>query len=153
MKIPPPLRIALIDVLTGFLGLVLLLVLDFRTGIKSDLRWFFIVGASFCWALGFLRGEGPPRNPWFKGLLISSGLSVPLLILSFTGMAFGAADILVAFLVVSFVSICCGVLARRIWARDKQSAIVTFLLLPLGCVVLASISLLPSLMGKLSGQQ
>ncbi len=151
MKIPPPLRIGALDVLTGFLGLVLLLILDFGTSIKFDLRWFFIVGASFCCALGFLRGESPSRNPWFKGLLIFSGLCVPLLTLSLTGKAFGT-DILVAFLLVSSVSICCGVLARRSWIRDKRMASVTFVLLPLGCVVLASISLLPPLMGKLSGQ-
>ncbi len=66
-------------------------------------------------------------------------------------MALGA-DILIAFLLVSSLSICCGVLARRTWARDRRMASVAFLLLPLGCVVLASISLLPPLMGKLSGQ-
>jgi thiol-disulfide isomerase/thioredoxin len=152
MEIPPPLKTGLLDVLTGFLGLVLLLVLDFGTKIKFDLRWFFISGASFCCALGFLRGESPPRNPWLKGLLIISGLSVPLLILSFAGMAFGAVDILVAFLFVSSVSTCCGVLARRNWVRDRRMAIFTFLLLPLGCVVLAAIWLLPPLMGRLSGQ-
>ena len=152
MKIPPPLKVGLLDVLTGFLGLVLLLVLDFATSIKFDLRWFFIVGASFCGALGFLRGGSPPRNPWFKGLQIVSGLSVPILILSFTGMAFGAGGILFAFLLVSYVSICCGVLVRRTWLRNRRMAIFTFLLIPLGCVVLASISLLPPLMGKLSGE-
>ncbi|MGO8734318.1 MAG: TlpA family protein disulfide reductase [Terriglobia bacterium] len=151
MKIPPSLKSGLLDVLMGFLGLVLLLILDFRTDIKFDLRWFFIVGALFCCVLGVLRGEGPPRNPWLKGVLIISGFSVPLLTLSLTGMALGA-DILVAFLLVSSLSICCGVLARRTWARDRRMASVTFLLLPLGCVVLASISLLPPLMGKLSGQ-
>lgn len=151
MKIPPTLKSGLLDVLTGFLGLVLLLILDFRTDIKFDLRWFFIVGALFCCALGFLRGEGPPRNLWLKGILIISGFSVPLLTLSLTGMALGA-DILVAFLLVSSLSICCGVLARRTWARERRMASVAFLLLPLGCVVLASISLLPPLMGKLSGQ-
>jgi len=151
MKIPPSLKSGMLDVLTGFLGLVLLLILDFCTDIKFDLRWFFIVGAFFCCALGFLCGEGPPRNPWLKGILIVSGFSVPLLTLSLTGMALGA-DILVAFLLVSSLSICCGVLARRTWARERRMASVAFLLLPLGCVVLASISLLPPLMGKLSGQ-
>ena len=66
MKLPRPLKTGLIDVLTGLLGLVLLLILDFATSIKFDLRWFFIVGATFCCALGFLRSENPPGNPWFK---------------------------------------------------------------------------------------
>ena len=126
MKLPPPLKTGLIDVLTGFLGLVLLLILDFATSIKFDLRWFFIVGATFCCALGFLRSENPPGNPWFRSSLITSGLVVPLLILSFTGMDFGA-DILIAFLLVSSVSICCGVFGRRTWARDRRRAIGAFL--------------------------
>ena len=151
MKLPPLLKTGLIDVLTGLLGLVLLLILDFATPIKFDLRWFFIVGALFCGALGFLRNETPPGNPWFKSALITSGLAVPLVILSFTGMDLGA-DILVAFLLVASVSICCGVFARRTWVRNRRKAVVAFLLLPLGCVVLASVLLLPPLMGKLSGQ-
>jgi len=151
VKLPPSLKTGLIDVLTGFLGLMLLLILDFATSIKFDLRWFFIVGATFCCALGFLRREDPPGNPWFKGLLITSSLAIPLVILSFVGMDLGA-DILIPFLLVSSVSICCGVFARRIWARDRQRAIVAYLLPPLGCVVLASILLLPPLMGRLSGQ-
>lgn len=151
VKMPLALKIGLVDVLTGFVGLVLLLILDFGTRIKFDLRWFFIVGASFCCALGFLRGESPPTNPWFKTLLISSGLAVPLLILAFTGMAFGT-DILVVFLLLSSFSMFCGVLARRTWLRNRRKAVVAFLLLPLGCIVLASISLLPPLMGRLSGQ-
>ena len=61
-------------------------------------------------------------------------------------------NILIAFLLMSSVSICCGVFARRIWVRNRRKAIVAFLLLPLGCVALASILLLPPLMGKLSGQ-
>ncbi len=60
MRIPPPLRSGLLDVLAGFLGLVLLMVLDFGTKIKFDLRWFFIVGSAFSFALGFLRGETAP---------------------------------------------------------------------------------------------
>ena len=151
MELPPLLKIGLLDVLTGFLGLVLLLILDFRTGIKFDLRWFFTVGTAFCCALGFLRSESTPRNPWVKGLLISSGLCVPLLVVSLTRMALDA-GILIAFLVASCVSICCGVLARQSWGRDRRVAGITFLLLPLGCVVLASISLLPPLMARLSGQ-
>jgi thiol-disulfide isomerase/thioredoxin len=151
MRLPPPLKTGLIDVLTGFLGLVLLLILDFATSIKFDLRWFFIVGALFCCALGFLRSENPPGHPWFKSSLITFGLAVPLLILSLAALDLGA-DILIAFLIVSSVSICCGVFARRTWTRDSRTAIVAFLLLPLGCVVLASTLLLPPLMGKLSGQ-
>lgn len=152
MKIPAPLKVGSLDVLTGLFGLVLLLVIDFSTKIKFDLRWFFIVGASFCCALGFLRGGSPPENPWCKCLRIIAGFSVPLLILSFAGMAFGAVGILITFLLVSSISICCGVLARRAWSSNRPITIVKFLLIPLGCVVLASISLLPPLMGKLSGE-
>jgi peroxiredoxin len=153
VKIPPSLKSGSLDVLTGFLGLVLLMVLDFGTKIKFDLRWFFIVGSSFCFALGFLRGERALGKTWLKGLLIISGLSVPLLILSFMGLAFGARAVLVTFLATSALLILSGVQARQNWVRDKRIVSVTFLLLPLGCVVLASVSLLPPLMGMLSGQR
>jgi len=66
-------------------------------------------------------------------------------------MAFGAVEILAAFLALSFISICCGVVARGIWLSKRRVAIVLFLL-PIGCVVLASMILLPPLMGRLSGQ-
>jgi len=39
VKIPPSLKSGSLDVLMGFLGLVLLMVLDFGTKIKFDLRW------------------------------------------------------------------------------------------------------------------
>ena len=115
MKFPTVLRTVLLDMLTGLLGLVLLLILDFRTPIKFDLRWFFTGGATFCCALGFLRSGGAERNPWVKGAIISSGFGVPLLILSLTGMALDA-GILIAFLAVSTLSICCGTFARLKWS-------------------------------------
>ena len=152
MRIPPPLRSGLLDVLAGFLGLVLLMVLDFGTKIKFDLRWFFIAGSAFSFALGFLRGEIAPRNPRLKGLLILSGLAVPSLTLSFLGLAFGATAVLVTLLVTSALLIFCGIQARRNWTRDKRIVSVAFLLLPLGGVVLASISVLPPLMAMSSGQ-
>jgi len=152
VKPSSPLKIALFDALTGFLGLVLLLILDFATRIKFDLRWFFIVGALFCAALGVFRGKSPSGNPWLKGLAIFSGLCIPLLALWLTGKSFGA-DMLAAFLLVSWISISCGLLARRSWIRDKPKAGIAFLLLPLGWVVLGSMLLLPPLMARLSGRQ
>jgi thiol-disulfide isomerase/thioredoxin len=151
MKHANVLKIGLLDVLTGLSGLVLLLIIDFRTPIKFDLRWFFTVGAVFCCALGFLRSGSAYGNAWVKGLLISSGFGVPLLVLSLTGMGLDT-GILIAFLVVSSASTCCGALARQNWRDGKRLASAIFLLLPLGCVVLASISVLPPLMTRLSGQ-
>jgi len=150
MKFPTVLKTVLLDMLTGLLGLVLLLILDFRTPIKFDLRWFFTVGATFCCALGFLRSRGAERNPWVKGAIISSGFGVPLLILSLIGMALDA-GILIAFLAVSTLSICCGTFARLKWSGNKRVAI-PILLLPVGGVCLASITLLPPLMARLSGE-
>lgn len=88
-----------------------------------------------------------------KGLLIISGLSVPLLILSFMGLALGARAVLVTVLATSALLILSGVQARQNWVSDTRIVSVTFLLLPLGCVVLASVSLLPPLIGMLSGQR
>ena len=151
MKHGNVLRMVLFDLFTGLLGLVLLLILDFRTPIKFDLRWFFIVGAVFCSALGFLRSVGAQSNPLVKAAIVSCGFGIPLLALSLTGMGLDA-GILIAFLVVSFVSICCGTFARQKWSTSRRVA-SAILLLPIGCVTLASITLLPPLMARLSGQQ
>jgi AhpC/TSA family len=153
MKVPSSVKSGSLDVLTGFLGLFLLLVLDFRTNIKFDLRWFFIIGGSSCFVLGFIRGGRAGGKPWLKGLLIISGFSIPFLIISFMGLAFGARVVLVTFLITSALLTFSGVQARQSWLRNKRIVSVTFLLLPLGCVVLASVSLLPPLMGVLSGQR
>jgi hypothetical protein len=118
MKIPHSLKSGSLDVLTGFLGLFLLLVLDFRTNIKFDLRWFFIVGGSFSFVLGFVRGGRAFEKPWLNGLLIISGFSIPLLILSFMGLAFGARAVLVTFLATSALLTLSGVQSRQNWVRD-----------------------------------
>lgn len=140
---------ALLDVLTGLLGLILLLVLDFRTPIKFDLRWFFTVGAAFCCGLGFLRSQGGRGNPWMKGAWISCGFVVPLLILSLTSMGLET-GIVITFVGVASASICFGSLARKKWSGNKRTA-VAILLLPLACVVLTSFLMLPRLMEKWSG--
>lgn len=151
MNISPSLKNGSLDVFTGSMGLVLLLILDFRTNIKFDLRWFFIVGALFCCGIGILRGAGLPRNPWRKSAPIISGFWVPLIVLSLAGRSLDA-DILLAFLLVSALSICSGVFARRTWSDLRPWTSAACLLVPLACVVIVSMSLLPPLMGKLSGQ-
>jgi len=152
MTISSPLNSGLLDVLTGFLGLVLLMLLVFGTNIKFDLRWFFIVGGSLCSGLGFVRGASAPKEPWLKGLLIISGLAVPALTLSFLGLAFGANSVLATFLATSTLLTFCGVQSRRNWTRDTPLVAVKFLLLAVAVVVLASIFVLPRLMGMLSGK-
>ena len=56
-----PLKSALDDVVTGFLGLVLFMVLVFGTNIV-DLRSFFIVGGSVCAALDFSVARAHLKN-------------------------------------------------------------------------------------------
>jgi len=151
VKLPSRLKSGSLDVLTGLLGLVLLLILDFRTFIKFDLRWFFAVGAASCCALGFARSQTVPKRPWVQAALISCGFGLPLLLLSMAGMGMPAA-ILIAFLIVSTSSILCGVLARQNWKGGHRVTAVLFLLVPVGCVVTASISVLPRVMASLSGE-
>lgn len=141
----------LLDVLTGVLGLVFLLVLAFSTKIKFDLRWFFSVAAACACASGFVRGK-TSTNPWLSSLLVASGLSLPILILSLTGMAFTDLVIVAALLCVFCISVCCGVFARRGWLRQKRIAAVTFSVVPTALTACMSIFLLPAVTGSLSGQ-
>ncbi|MGB8063668.1 MAG: redoxin family protein [Candidatus Sulfotelmatobacter sp.] len=152
MTISSPLKSGLLDVLTGFVGLVLFMVLVFGTNIKFDLRWFFIVGGSLCAGLGLLRGKSAPQEPWMKGVLIISGMAVPVLILSFFGIAFGANLVLAIFFAISTLMTLCGVQARRNWARGRRVTGVNFLLSALALIVSASMFVLPPLMGMLSGK-
>jgi thiol-disulfide isomerase/thioredoxin len=153
----------LLDVLTGLLGLILVLVLDFRTGIKFDLRWFFMAGASVCFVLGFLRHEKEPDhsapatswtpNSWSKPVLIISGFSVPVLVLLLAGMSFGGTGIWVAFLFLCIHLDCLrGYGAGGYGCMRVAKATGWFLFLPLGCIFVASMWLLPTVMGKLSGR-
>jgi thiol-disulfide isomerase/thioredoxin len=151
MKISPSLRSGVADVLSGILGLMLLLGLDFATTIKFDMRLFFIAGAVFCCALGFLRG-GDLSSRWVKTLMIASGFCLPVLVLVLIGKTFGGPEIVGAFLVVSFLSIGCGVFAQSAWTHSRRIATAAFILLPVACTAVSSMMFLPGLMGKISGQ-
>jgi thiol-disulfide isomerase/thioredoxin len=151
MKISSSFKNGLADVLSGILGLVLLLVLDFGTKIKFDLRLFFIAAAAFGCALGLLRGGGS-SNRWTKVVTTASGFCLPVLVLVLSGKTFGGPEVLLAFLVVSFLSIGCGVFARRAWTHSRRVTTAAFILIPIACTAVSSMMFLPGLMGKLSGQ-
>jgi len=146
-----PLKSVLLDVVTGFLGLVLFMVLVFGTNIKFDLRWFFIVGGSICAALGFLRGKSAPQEAWLKSALLILGMAVPVLILSLMGQALGAKLVLVIFFAASVLLAFAGVKARRSWTQDKRMAGFKFLL-GIAVLVVASFLVMPPLMARLSGK-
>ena len=151
MKISHSLRSGIVDVLSGILGLMLFLGMDFATTIKFDLRLFFIAAAVFCCALGFLRGDASSSR-WIKTVMIASGFWLPVLVLVLIGKTFGGPEIVVAFLVVSFLSIGCGVFAQSAWTHRRRIATAAFILFPVACTAVSSMMLLPGLMGKLSGQ-
>jgi len=152
MRLSGALKSGSVDVLTGFLGLVFLMFLDFGTKIKFDLRWFFILGGLVSFVLGLLRGNRVPRNPWLKLLLLMSGFSVLPLTLSFMGLAFGARTILVTFLVISALLVLCGINTRRNFSQDRRAISMAVLLLPIGGIVLGSIVFLPPIIGTLSNE-
>jgi len=145
------LRTRLLDALTGFLALGLLMALAFATRMKFDLRWFFGVAAGIACALGFLREKDPSGSPWSKGLLLISGFCLPIVVLSVTGMAFGP-ELMVGLVLASSISIFGGIFGRKAWSRQQPGLCVVFSLLPVACVVCASLLVLPRLMEKLSGK-
>lgn len=145
------LKSVLLDVLAGFLAFCLLgLGIASIKIIAFDLRVFFSVTAVLSLLAGFIRGKSAPQNPWLKGLLVSSGSSLPCLVLALTGQAFGLNAILGLLLLLSSLLAIAGVQARRFSVAESRKKAALLLSLPWAATVLASVTLVPPLMSRLA---
>ena len=141
---------AVADVLMGLGGLVLFVLGDSYLHVGADLRVAVVVLAAVYLCAGLVRGNGPPRNVLLKGLLVSSGSSLALLILGWDSMR---RPVLVVLLVTAMLFAVCGVGARRLWARHSAGRASLLLAGPLAGFGIAAVAMLPALTSQLATQK
>jgi thiol-disulfide isomerase/thioredoxin len=137
------------DILTGLAAFLLFILGDAFIHLAADLRLCILTLAVLFLAAGFVRGQGRPGNCWLKGILVSSGGSLLLLIL-FWGQLF---HLVVAMLsLIANLSAICGVRARHLWRLSATRAGVT-LLVPLATLALVVVTTVPGLATRIATHQ
>lgn len=126
------------DICAGLAAFFLFVFGDAFTHLAADLRTCIVTLAVLFLGTGFLRGRSAPENAWLKGLLVSSGGSLVLLVLLWAQLFHLVVVVLVS---VAMLSAICGVRARRLWSRSATEAALTLVvpLAVLGLVVVTSV--------------
>src|SRR5215472_17487360 len=137
------------DILTGLAAFFLFIFGDAFAHWAADLRVCIVTLAVLYLVAGFVRGRGRPENAWLKGLLVSSGGSLVLLVLLWGQLHHLTVAML--FLIANLSAIC-GVRARHLWGRSAARAVLT-LLVPLAAMVLAVVITIPSLATRIATRE
>jgi thiol-disulfide isomerase/thioredoxin len=138
------------DVFAGLASLLLFFLADGYFHVAADLRMAVVSLAILYLAAGILRGRSRPENAWLKGLVVSSGGSLVTLILLWNQLLH--LEIAVLLLVANLAAIC-GVRVRRLWtAHSRVRAGVTFLV-PMGVLVVAALTAVPTLSTRIASQE
>lgn len=137
------------DILTGFAAFFLFILGDAFIHLAADLRLCIISLAALYLAAGLVRGQGGPGNVWLKGLLVSSGGSLVLLILLWGQLLHLVVAML---LLIANLSAICGVHARRLWLRSANRAAL-MLLVPLAALALVVVTAIPGLATRIATRQ
>src|SRR5215472_17677518 len=139
----------LADIFTGVAAFSVFIVGDAFIHWAADLRLFIVTLAALYLGAGFLRGQGRPENAWLKGLLVSSGGSLVLLILLW-GQLFHLVVALLFF--IANLSAICGVYARRSYRLSATRAGLT-VLVPLAALALVVVTTVPRLATRIATRQ
>jgi len=143
--------IALIaDVFAGLAALLLFFLGDGYFHVAADLRVAVVSLAVLYLAAGLLRGPGRPENAWLKGLVVSSGGSLVALILLWNQLLHLE---IAALLLVANLAAICGVCARRLWAAHSRVRAGVIFLVPLGVLVGAALTAIPTLATRIASQE
>jgi thiol-disulfide isomerase/thioredoxin len=137
------------DILTGLIAFFLFILGDAVIHLAADLRLCIVSLAVLYLAAGFVRGQGGPENVWLKGLLVSSGGSLVLLILLW-GQLFHL--VVAMLLLIANLFAMCGVRARRLWPRSARRAALT-LLVPLTALALVAVTAISGLATRIATRQ
>ena len=137
------------DILTGLAALFLFFLGDGFIHLAADLRTCIVSLAVVFLGAGFVRGQGRPGNAWLKGLLVSSGGSLVLLILLWSQLFH---LVVVMLLLIANLSAICGVHARRLWGRSATEAALT-LFVPLAALALVVMTMVPALATRIANRE
>ncbi len=138
------------DVFAGLAALLLFLLGDGYFHVASDLRLAVVSLAVLYLAAGLLRGRGRPENAWLKGLVVGSGGSLVMLILLWNQLFH--LEVAVLLLVANLAAIC-GVHIRRLWAAHSRVRAGVIFLVPLGVLVVAALTVVPTLATRIASQK
>jgi thiol-disulfide isomerase/thioredoxin len=138
-----------VDILTGLAAFFLFILGDAFIHLAADLRLCILSLAVLYLAAGFVRGQGGPGKIWLKGLLVSSGGSLVLLVLLWGQLLH---PIVVMLLVIANLSAICGVRARRLWLRSASRAAL-MILVPLSALALVVVTTIPGLATRIATRQ
>lgn len=136
----------LADLGIGLLALAIVIA-GYITGLLSEnLRdLLFLVSALF-FAGGLLRGASPAGQPWFRGLLVALGGTIPVCLMAATKVAFTSHPALAAFAAASVVSAIAGLSVRRSGSGYGMAIAAAWVV----AVILVGLLLVPRIVERLS---
>src|SRR5215470_7199720 len=137
------------DILNGLAAVFLFILGDAFIHLAADLRICIVTLAVLYLSAGFVRGQGRPGNAWLKGLLVSSGGSLVLLVLLW-GQLYHL--VLAILLLIANLSAMCGVRARRLWGSSAARAGLT-ILVPLAALTLVVVATIPGLSTRIATRE
>lgn len=135
------------DILAGLAALVLFILGDSYFHVGADLRTCVVALAVLCLGAGIVRGQGRPGNAWLKGLLVSSGATLALLILGWGSLQ---PVILAMLLLIVNLSAVCGVRVRHLWAAQSATQAGLMLFVPLAALVVVAVTTIPALATRIA---
>jgi hypothetical protein len=135
------------DALTGLAALALFVVADNRFHVGADLREGLVVLAVLYLCAGALRGKGPPKAAWLKGLVVSSAGSLLLTILGWGSIHHAVLAIL---LITVNVFAVCGVRLRHLLEARSFVGMAAMLLVPAAALAVIDSAAIPPLMTRIA---
>jgi thiol-disulfide isomerase/thioredoxin len=138
------------DILTGLAALVLFILGDSQFHVGADLRMVVVALGILYLLAGLVRGQSRPGNAWLKGLLVSSGSSLVVLILGWGSMQ---PAILAILLLVANLFAICGVRVRHLWAAQSAARGGMMLFISLAVLVAATVTTIPALATRMATRE
>ena len=129
------------DVLAGLAALLVFFLTDGFIHVASDFREAVLVLSVLCLSAGLLRGNGRPANAWLKGLLVSSGATLVLIVLLWSEILHPFLAILV---LVMYLFTVCGAQARRLWLHQLAGKGAMILLAPFAALSVFAFTAIPT---------
>jgi thiol-disulfide isomerase/thioredoxin len=135
------------DILAGLVALVLFILGDSFLHVGADLRICVVTLAILYLGAGLVRGQGRPGNAWLKGLLVSSGGSLVMLVLGWGSLHHA---VLVILLLTANLFAICGVRVRHLWAARSAARAGLMLFVPLAALVIVAVTTIPALATRIA---
>jgi len=135
------------DVFAGLAAMVLFALGDAYLHVGADFRVAVVVLAALYLCAGFIRGQRYPENAWVKGVSVSSGSFLVLLILGWDSMHHA---VLAMLLMVALLFPVCGAHARHLWAARLLAKGAVAASVPWAVLLIAALTMLPPFMTRIA---